>query len=136
MGVEAALIGLGAAAVRSATRLWLGDKSIAGDVGGNAVDMLAGRLTNRLDQRKFRRMAENFTDAVAERIAPIVDLEFRGLPENERLAAIEAVRVTFDRAALDNDDLFAADLTPCSCAPERSASCSCALSACSSLIGP
>ncbi|HJP78883.1 MAG TPA: NACHT domain-containing protein [Pseudonocardiaceae bacterium] len=110
MSVEAALIGLGAAAVRSATKLWLGDNTVAATVGGTAVDLFAGRLTNHLDQRKLRRMTENFTDAVAERIEPIVDLEFRGLPENERLAAIEAVRDTFDRAALNNDDLFAADL--------------------------
>jgi hypothetical protein len=55
-------------------------------------------------------MVDHFTDAVAERLSPIMDIEFRGLPENERLAAIEAVRDTFEHARLDHDDLFASDL--------------------------
>lgn len=53
---------------------------------------------------------EHVTDAVAERVAPIMELEYRRLPENERLAAIEAVQETFEQAPLDNDDLFATDL--------------------------
>lgn len=110
MSVETALVALGAAAVRSATKLWIGDKSVAAAVSDSAIDLLAGRLRNHLDQRKLRRVVEHFTDAVAERLAPIMELEYRRLPENERLAAIEAVRDTFDQASLDNDDLFAVDL--------------------------
>lgn len=110
MSIEAALVGLGAAAVRSATKLWLGDRTVAADVGSDAVDLLAGRLTNHLSERKLRRIIEHFTDAVAERLTPMMEFEYRDLPNNERLAAVEAVRDTFQRAALDNADLFAADL--------------------------
>ncbi|MEV1119854.1 NACHT domain-containing protein [Actinosynnema sp. NPDC049800] len=110
MGLEVALIPLGASVVRSALKLWLGDKSITAAVGGTGVDLLEKRLTGALDQRKLRRMGEQFTDAVVERVQPIMDTEYRRLPEHERLAAIEAVRETFERAALDDDDLFAADL--------------------------
>lgn len=110
VSLDMALVGLGAAAVRSATKLWLGDKSIAGSVATDAVDLLAGRLTTHFEQRKLRRMVESFTDAVAERVTPLVEREFQGLPENERLAAVEAVRETFGQSPLDNDDLFAADL--------------------------
>ncbi|NUT45939.1 MAG: NACHT domain-containing protein [Saccharothrix sp.] len=110
MGIEVALIPLGASVVRSALKLWLGDKSITAAVGGTGVDLLEKRLTGALDQRKLRRMGEQFTDAVVERVQPIMDAEYRRLPEHERLAAIEAVRDTFEQAALDDDDLFAADL--------------------------
>ncbi|WP_158841957.1 NACHT domain-containing protein [Saccharothrix deserti] len=110
MGVEIALIPLGASVVRSALKLWLGDKSVTAAVGGTGVDLLEKRLTGALDQRKLRRMGEQFTDAVVERVQPIVDSEYRRLPEHERLAAIHAVRETFEEAALDDDDLFAADL--------------------------
>ncbi|GAB2965855.1 NACHT domain-containing protein [Saccharothrix stipae] len=110
VGIEVALIPLGASVVRSALKLWLGDKSVTAAVGGTGVDLLEKRLTGTLDQRKLRRMGEQFTDAVVERVQPIVDTEYRRLPEHERLAAIEAVRETFERAALDDDDLFAADL--------------------------
>ncbi|WP_051766143.1 NACHT domain-containing protein [Saccharothrix syringae] len=110
MGVEAALIPLGASVVRSALKLWLGDKSLATPVSGTGVDLLERRLTNALDQRKLRRVQEQFVDAVVERVQPIVAAEYRRLAEHERLAAIEAVRETFEEAALDDDDLFAADL--------------------------
>ena len=110
MGIEVALIPLGASVVRGALKLWLGDKSVTAAVGGTGVDLLEKRLTGALDQRRLRRMGEQFTDAVVERVQPIVDSEYRRLPEHERLAAIEAVRETFERAALDDDDLFAADL--------------------------
>jgi hypothetical protein len=110
MSIEAALVALGAAAVRSATKLWLGDRSVAAAVGSDAVDLLAKRLTTRISERKLRRMIEDFTDAVAERITPMMEYEYRDLPAHERLAAVEAVRDTFEQAPLDNDDLFAADL--------------------------
>jgi hypothetical protein len=110
VALEAALVSLGSAAVRSATKLWLGDKSIAAAVSSDAVDLLAGRLTTHLGKRKLHRIMEHFTDAVAERIAPMMEVEYRDLPDNERLAAIEAVRDTFESAALDNEDLFAVDL--------------------------
>src|SRR4051812_9401856 len=41
MPVETALIALGTVAVRTATKLWLGDHKIAAEVGGVAVDQLA-----------------------------------------------------------------------------------------------
>lgn len=110
MGIEMALIPLGASVVRSALKLWLGDKSVTAAVGGTGVDLLEKQLTGALDQRRLRRMGDQFTDAVIERVQPILDHEYRRLPEHERLAAIEAVRETFERAALDDDDLFAADL--------------------------
>ncbi|MBB4908846.1 NACHT domain-containing protein [Actinophytocola algeriensis] len=110
MSVEAGLIVLGTAAVRAATKLWLGDHAIAAEVGGAAVDHLVGQLTKERDRRKFKRLMEDFAEAVVDRIEPILDTEFRTLPEHEQLAAIDAVRDTFDKASLADDDLFAADL--------------------------
>jgi hypothetical protein len=80
MSIEAALVALGAAAVRSATKLWLGDRSVAAAVGSDAVDLLAKRLTTRISERKLRRMIEDFTDAVAERITPMMEYEYRARP--------------------------------------------------------
>lgn len=110
MTVEAALFSLGTAAVRAATKLWLGDHELAAEVGSNAVDQLSSRLTALRDKRKLDRLVENFAEAVVDRVDPILDNEFRELPENDRLAAVEAVRDTFDQAAFVGADLFAADL--------------------------
>lgn len=110
MSVEVALIALGTVAVRAATTLCLGDHKIAVEVGGAAIDHLAGQLTKERDKRKFKRLMDNFAEAVVDRIEPILDTEFRSLPENERFASIDAVRDTFAKASLEDDDLFAADL--------------------------
>lgn len=110
MTVEAALIKLGTAAVGAAVKLWLADHTVAAEVGSSAVDLLAQGLATHRDKRRLNRLVENFTEAVVDRLEPILDHEFRTLPANERLAAVEAVRDTFDEAALVESDLFAADL--------------------------
>lgn len=110
MPVETALIALGTVAVRTATKLWLGDHEIAAEVGAAVVDRLSGQLAKERDRRRLKRLLDNFAEAVVDRIEPIVDVEFRSLPEHEKLAAIEAVRETFALASVDDADLFAADL--------------------------
>jgi hypothetical protein len=110
MSIEGALVSLGTAATRSAIKLWMRDKALAADVGASVVDLLGDRLQTNLDRRRLRRITEHFCDAVVERLEPMLAVEFRGLPENEKLAAVAAVRDTFDRAALTSDDLYAADL--------------------------
>ncbi|MFS8101427.1 NACHT domain-containing protein [Lentzea alba] len=110
MPVETALISLGTVAVRTATKLWLGDHKVAAEVGAAAVDQLSLKLTKERDKRKLVRLMDNFAEAVVDRLEPIIEAEFRALKENEQLAAIDAVRDTFEEASLDDADLFAADL--------------------------
>ncbi len=90
-------------------KLWLGDHEVAAEVGSSAVELLSERLGGVRDRRKFNRMIENFAEAVADRLDPVTR-EFHQLPEHERLATIEAVKDTFEKAALVDADLFAADL--------------------------
>jgi hypothetical protein len=109
--VENLLIGLCAAAVGAATKLCLADNPIAAEVGGRAVDWLAGRLSSARDRRRFHRLVEHLEETALERLEPIVEHEFRGLPEHERAAAIQAVTDAVDQASLSGEDLFAADLS-------------------------
>ncbi|HEX9334348.1 MAG TPA: NACHT domain-containing protein, partial [Pseudonocardiaceae bacterium] len=109
-GLEAPILGLCASVVRSTAKIWLGDRTVAADVTAEAVDVLAGRMTGLVERRQLRRMFERMEDIVAKRLAPLLDQEFRTLPQNELHAAIDAARETFERAALTDDDLFAADL--------------------------
>ncbi|HEX4724436.1 MAG TPA: NACHT domain-containing protein, partial [Pseudonocardiaceae bacterium] len=108
-GLEVPVLGLCAAVVRSTAKIWLGDREVAADAKAEAVDVLAGRLNSHLERRQLRRMFDRMEDIVAQRLAPL-DLEYRAIPEHERLAALDAVRLTFQRAGLTDDDLFAADL--------------------------
>ncbi|MEV8608000.1 hypothetical protein AB0383_08700 [Amycolatopsis sp. NPDC051373] len=47
--------------------------------------LLSGQLTKERDRRRLKRVLDNFAEAVVDRIEPIVDVEFRSLPEHEKL---------------------------------------------------
>lgn len=110
MSFEAAAIALGTAVVKNAVGIWLGSNKIAVDIAGQAVDVAAGRLTGLREQNRFRRASDQAAETIAERLEPLIRQEFRNIPENERIAAIDAVAETLRRVALTDVDLFAVDL--------------------------
>ncbi|MFI5584800.1 NACHT domain-containing protein [Amycolatopsis sp. NPDC051758] len=110
MSLEASAIALTTAVVKAAAKVWLGDRPIAADASAKVFDLLEKQVTGLNDRRKLRLLFTNLESRVADRLLPFLEVEFRALPENERAAAVDAVRETFDRAALTDDDLFAADL--------------------------
>lgn len=109
-GLEVAAISLGAAVVRSAAQLWLGDREFAADLTSNFADLFSGRVTSRLDQRRIGRLFDDCADIVAKRLVMLLQLEYSTIPENEREAAVLAVRDTFANAHLNDEALFHADL--------------------------
>jgi hypothetical protein len=109
-GLEGAVIWLGAAVVKSASRIWLGDKQFAADMAAELTDALAGQLTSTFDRRRVGRFFDDCADIVAKRLAVLLTAEFAGVPSNEREAAVLAVRDTFARAPLTDEKLFQADL--------------------------
>ena len=110
MSLEASAIALTTAVVKAAAKIWLGDRPIAADATAKVFDLLEKQVTGLNDRRKLRLLFTNLESRVADRLLPFLDVEFRSLPENERTAAVEAARETFDRAALTDNDLFDADL--------------------------
>ena len=54
-GIETAAISLGAVVVKSASKIWLGNRPFAADVTSSLVDALAGRVTSTFDQRRISR---------------------------------------------------------------------------------
>lgn len=109
-GVEGVVLALGAAVVKSAAKVWLGEQPVAADATAQAVDLLAARATGVVERRRVRRMFEQMEEIVADRLAPMAEHEFRDLPEHERLAALDAVTDTFTTAAMTDAELFSADL--------------------------
>ncbi|MFJ7211475.1 NACHT domain-containing protein [Amycolatopsis sp. NPDC098790] len=110
MSLEASAIALTTAVVKAAAKIWLGDRPIAADASAKVLDLAEKQLTGLNDRRKLRLLFTNLESRVADRLLPFLDVEFRALPDNERAAAVDAVRETFERAALTDDDLFATDL--------------------------
>jgi hypothetical protein len=107
-GLEVAAISLGAAVAKAACGVWLGDNRLASGAGVGVVELAAQRLTSVVEQRRFRRAWEETAELIAERVLALREL--REMPVNEQEAAIDAVRDTFEAAALTEDDLFKQDL--------------------------
>jgi NACHT conflict system protein/NACHT domain-containing protein len=111
-GTEAALLSLATAGVKSAAKLWLGDRNVAGDVAADAIEIASNKLASEVDRRKLRRIYDQISESVYERLQPLLETEYSSAPENELLATVAAVQDTFTRAALTDADLFAVDLDP------------------------
>ena len=105
----AAAIKLGTQVVKSAVQLWLHDDT-ATQVADTAVDLIAERIADDLDRRRLKRMFETIVDEVAKRVAKAEGRAARGMPENERIAALAAAAETFELARLDESSLFEFDL--------------------------
>ncbi|MFC4564576.1 NACHT domain-containing protein [Nocardiopsis mangrovi] len=103
---------LGAAVVGTACRLWIGDIPFATDVTASVTDLIRTRVSGVLERRRLERRFEDFQEEIAKRVLDHLEHEFRGLPDNEREAAVLAVADTFERADLDNRALFEQDLDP------------------------
>jgi hypothetical protein len=109
-GLETAAFVLGTAVAKTACGLWLGDHKLANEIGNSFIDHAVTRVTGLRKQRQVERIWEQIADLVADRVQPLVESEYRTLPEHERIAAIDAVQDTFVAAGLTERDLFRLDL--------------------------
>jgi hypothetical protein len=103
---------LGTAIVKASVKLWLKDNEFAADVGASLTDLVSGRISDRYDQRKVRRIFEDLDETVGKRLESLRQTEFGRLPENEWNAAVIAAELSFDRSQLSAAELFSRDLDP------------------------
>src|SRR5690349_18031489 len=109
-GIEVAAVTLGTAVVKGACKVWLGNDKIISEASTSAADLIKDKITNHLDQRRFQRFLDNCADIVAARILKFLDYEFRGLPDNERHAAVLAISDAIDRAQPSDKAIIRADI--------------------------
>ncbi|MDQ3786022.1 MAG: NACHT domain-containing protein [Actinomycetota bacterium] len=102
---------LGAAVVKTACKIWLKDNAIAANAAVSILDIIQAKVADVREQRRVRRLFEDLEERVADNLASSLGTEFRNVPDNERQAAVLAVRDTFERAKLTSSMVFAADLT-------------------------
>jgi hypothetical protein len=108
---ELALV-LGAAVVKTAVKLWTGGNPLGDELAGDLTDLIKGRVSGALDQRKVRRQFDQMEELIADQILAVMSEEFRGLDEGERYAAIAAVTETISRSRLTDRVLFEGNLDP------------------------
>lgn len=108
-GVEAGLVKLGQAVAVQAVRAWLVERHQRDERVLPLSELVNRRVTDGFARRRFMREVESMADAVAERLVPLTQSDRIGLPDNERLAALDAVVETFILVAGSDEVLFAAD---------------------------
>ncbi|MGH3391825.1 MAG: NACHT domain-containing protein [Actinomadura sp.] len=104
------LLGLGAAVIKTAAKLWLRDHQAAAELSGSVIDAITGKATGIRERRRAQRLFEDLEETVADKLLTVLEHEFAGISEGERNAAVLAATAAFERAALTDQDLFAADL--------------------------
>jgi hypothetical protein len=110
--VAAAAFQLGGALAKAVFKLWLRDSTVGAAASSSLVDLIQARVTSYTEQRRTMRQFEQLAEEVAERLTPLIEHEYRGLPENERVATVIAVADTFDQASFEDSFFLAFDLDP------------------------
>jgi hypothetical protein len=100
------------AVVKAAFALWTGDNNLADNLSADLTDLIRGRVSGALEQRKVRARFDKMEEIVADQVLSTLNAEFRNLDEGEKNAAIIAVTGTFTKAKLTDKALFAANLDP------------------------
>lgn len=111
-GIETALVNVGRAVVTPLFTKWLSGRRETRERTLPLSDLLRQKATDEFTRRRGERQIESVADEVAERLKPLIATRFAALPENEAVAALEAVADTFRRSDLSDDALFATDLQP------------------------
>jgi hypothetical protein len=112
MSAEVAALRLGTTVANTAAQMWLGGKRREQERRLPMAELLRLRVPGLRQQRSVRRQFEEMADAVAARIEPFLNQEFRGLDESSREAALNGVCDTFARADLSDEAVLAADTQP------------------------
>src|SRR5262245_29623760 len=112
MSVEVVAVRLGQTVATGAVRLWLGGRGNAQARAAEMTELIRLRVPGLRAQRSVARQFEEIADAVAGRVVPLLEHEFAGLAEHERLAAAQAVTDTFARADLSDESVLESDADP------------------------
>lgn len=112
LGMADLLLGLGAAVVKAACKVWLKDSAFAAGASIEIVDVIRQKISGELNQRNVRRVFEDLEVPVAAKLKVLRQHEFAAMPDSEWTAAVLAVGDTLSQARFTNADIFAGDLDP------------------------
>jgi len=108
--IETLAVSLGSAVARAMLKLWVKDPSIQG-LSVDTTDAIAQVIPDFFDRRRTKSQFDRVADLVARKILPYYESR-RGLPENEKEAAVLAVADTINSSELTAALLLDNDLRP------------------------
>lgn len=95
-----------------AIKLLIADRKKRSERSLPLADLVNLKITDDFKRRKLNREVEAIVDTVAQRLHPMLQHEWSGVPDNERRAAAGAVIDAFQAADLSDDSFFSANGNP------------------------
>ncbi|NUT91592.1 MAG: NACHT domain-containing protein, partial [Saccharothrix sp.] len=102
---------VGREVLKVVVKTWLGLRKGETERQSQLIDLLAVSIRDVGLRRRIGLRFEDMAAQVSDRIAPFYEVEFRGLPEYEKRAALDAVVDTLSTADLSDAALFDAALS-------------------------
>jgi NACHT domain len=112
MTVDGAALKIGQEIAKHVVRACLDVHRERDQRGKDMVDLLTVSVPDKIRRRELARQFATIGERSAQRLQPLYGVEFKDLPDNERLAAINAVADTLSIADLGDRALFDADADP------------------------
>jgi hypothetical protein len=112
MSTEIVAVHLGRTLATRAVRMWLASREREEDANLDMEALVRRRIPGLRNQRSVLRQFEQFADAAAARIEPLLLHEYRELDDGERAAAIDAVARAFNYADLSDSAILGSSADP------------------------
>lgn len=109
-GLEAVAAAAGKVVIEKAGRQWLAGRAARSDRESELVELIAVSFPDRFVRRRVERQLAGIADAVEKRLAPLIEHEYRGLSDNDRVAVTLEVVAALQSVDLSDTTLFAADV--------------------------
>ncbi|MCZ2837087.1 NACHT domain-containing protein [Modestobacter sp. VKM Ac-2985] len=110
-GIEAAALRIGMTVARVSGTRWLKNRVDTQRRDLSLAELAVASGADLMQGRKVGRQFDQLADDVAQRVLALLEHEFKGVPENERLAAVDLAGVVLQGAGLADRDILAADLS-------------------------
>src|SRR6266568_2999389 len=92
------MVDVGGSIAKALLKRWLSNNTLVSDAASSTVDVLKGRLSDRLAQQRARQQFETIGEKVGESLWPLFEMDGAALDEGSRTAIALAVADTLNTA--------------------------------------
>ena len=110
--LETLVVSVGPAIAKTVLKLWAGDRKVASEGGGLAVDVLAKLIPEIRTRNEAERQLQTIGEKAAESLMFVFETEGRQLMVDDQQAVANLVAQTLDRSKISVEFLLERDLDP------------------------
>ncbi len=111
-GLEGAALKIGGAVAKQAATAWLRNRRNASERSGSLAELAAAELSTPLQRNRLHLVVKDIAHQTAEQFGLLLEPRTSRLPDNEVIAALDAVSDALNEMGLSDAVLFAVDMDP------------------------